>query len=309
MQEKAIAELELERLFRDHKVERELLSRDINQHYARLYREGTLDMGFTTQVLLMHSARYQDAQRTDQLRGDLNAERDQRLLRALHDMEQRHASEIAIVKSGARKRTKIAEDKRRSECEAHNTSVLTQATSRIEATKAAKEKELLMREKEAAEMDMAVKAAVKEAVELKAKVAHDFELAHTGKNTINSAASSRVAAPATASSRIATPEAGRGREGIVTVEEAEAAELAQLQKILDLERAQILRKIEREWQQAVDRRRPHVRDPVSRNSRPLGPGDQDNKEQRDGEQTPPTLKKSIRRRRESPKVNNVFSYI
>jgi hypothetical protein len=307
MQEKAIAELELERLSRDHKVERELLSRDINQHYARLYREGTLDMGFTTQVLLMHSARYQDAQRTDQLRGDLNAERDQRLLRALHDMEQRHASEIAIVKSGARKRTKIAEDKRRSECEAHNTSVLRQATSRIEATKAAKEKELLMREKEAAEMDMAVKAAVKEAVELKAKVAHDFELAHTGKNTINSAASCRVAAPATASSRIATP--GRGREGIVTVEEAEAAELARLQQILDLERAQILRKIEREWQQAVNRRRPHVGEAVSRNSRPLGPGDQDNKEQGDGEQTPPTLKKSTRRRRESPKVNNNFSCI
>jgi hypothetical protein len=154
MQEKAIAELELERLFRDQKVERELLSRDINQHYARLYREGTLDMGFTTQVLLMHSARYQDAQRTDQLRGDLNAERDQRLMRALHDMEQRHASEIAIVKSGARKRAKLAEDMRRSECEAHNTSVLTHATSRIEATKAAKEKELLMREKEAAEMDI-----------------------------------------------------------------------------------------------------------------------------------------------------------
>jgi hypothetical protein len=63
---------------------------------------------------------------------------------------------IAIVKSGARKRAKLAEDMRRSECrgEAHNTSVLTHATSRIEATKAAKEKELLMREKEAAEMDI-----------------------------------------------------------------------------------------------------------------------------------------------------------
>ena len=240
MQEKAIAELELERLFRDQKVERELLSRDINQHYARLYREGTLDMGFTTQVLLMHSARYQDAQRTDQLRGDLNAERDQRLMRALHDMEQRHASEIAIVKSGARKRTKIAEDKRRSECEAHNTSVLTHATSRIEATKAAKEKELLMREKEAAEMDMAVRAAVKEAVELKAKVARDFELAHKGKITINSAGSSRLATPATRSSRVATPEAGRGRKDTVTVDEAEAAELARLQQTLDLERAQVL---------------------------------------------------------------------
>ena len=304
MQEKAIAELELERLFRDHKVERELLSRDINQHYARLYREGTLDMGFTTQVLLMHSARYQDAQRTDQLRGDLNAERDQRLLRALHDMEQRHASEIAIVKSGARKRTKIAEDKRRSECEAHNTRVLTHAVSRIETAKAAKEKELLMREKEAAEMDMAVKAAVKEAMELKAKVAHDFELAHAGKKTINSAASSRVAAPATASSRVATPatassrvatpEGGRG-----SVEEAEAAALARLEQILDLERAQILRKIEREWQQAVNRRRPHVRDAVSRNFRPLAPGDQDSG---DREETPPTLKKSTRRRRESPEV-------
>jgi len=227
MQEKAIAELELERLFRDQKVERELLSRDINQHYARLYREGTLDMGFTTQVLLMHSARYQDAQRTDQLRGDLNAERDQRLMRALHDMEQRHASEIAIVKSGARKRAKLAEDMRRSECEAHNTSVLTHATSRIEATKAAKEKELLMREKEAAEMD-------------KAKVARDFELAHKGKITINSAGSSRLATPATRSSRVATPEAGRGRKDTVTVDEAEAAELARLQQTLDLERAQVL---------------------------------------------------------------------
>ena len=240
IEQRNIAELELERLFRDQKVERELLSRDINQHYARLYSEGTLDMGFNTQALLMFSKRYQDAQRTEQLRADLNSERDQRLLRALREMDERHAADIALVKAEARKRSKLAQDKRRSECDAHNTSVLSLAKSRIATAKSAKEKELLKREKEAADMEMAVKAATKEADQLKINVAHSFQLAHKS----NAAASSRDPTPVQADHH-----ANKwGRGGIVTVEESEAAELAQLQKTLDLERAQLLRKIEREWQ-------------------------------------------------------------
>ena len=67
MRQRTIAEMELERLFRDQKVERELLSKDINQHYSRMFAEGTLDMGFNTQVVLQFSKRFQDPQKTEQV--------------------------------------------------------------------------------------------------------------------------------------------------------------------------------------------------------------------------------------------------
>jgi hypothetical protein len=60
-------------------------------------------------------------------------------------------------------------------------------------------------------------------------------------------------------------------------------------------------------QEAVNLRRPRVQEAASRNSRALGRGDQDSKEKGNGEQTPPTLKKSKRHRRESPKVNKNLS--
>ena len=64
-------------------------------------------------------------------------------------------------------------------------------------------------------------------------------------------------------------------------------------------------------QEAVNLRRPRVQEAASRNSRALGRGDQDSKEKGKekgtGEQTPPTLKKSKRHRRESPKVNKNLS--
>lgn len=152
MRQRTIAEIELERLFRDQKVERELLSKDINQHYARMFSEGTLDMGFTEQVLLLYSKKYQDPQKTEQMRADLNLERDQRLTRALTELEARHAEDIAHTKSEQRKRARLAEAKVREEGEAHQTAALARARSRIANARLAKDKKLLADESEATQV-------------------------------------------------------------------------------------------------------------------------------------------------------------
>jgi len=254
VKQSAVAAMELERLFRDQKVERELLSRDINQHYARLYSDGTLDIGFTEQVLLMFSTRHMDAQKTEQLRADLNTERDVRLKRALHEMDARQNEDILLIKSEAKKRSRLAETMKRGECEAQNTSELGRARSRITNMRAAKEKTLLANEQEALILEISVAAAVEEVEHRKTQVMESYSKAH--KKHANSKDSAPNSSSMQTSRALTNPPllnnniskwggvASGVQEG---ADPQEAAELAALQKDLDCRRTDLRKKREAAW--------------------------------------------------------------
>ena len=175
-----LAELELERLFRDQKVERELLSRDINEHYARLYADGTTDLGFTEQALLVFSKKYQDGLKTEQLRADLNAERDAAIQRALGDMYARQQEQVQMVKAEIRKRERLAVGQVRHACQVHAENAMAAFASRSAAERERKERRVVAAREEAAAMQRAVEGALKEADETKERVAAAFRKAHAG---------------------------------------------------------------------------------------------------------------------------------
>ena len=182
-----LAELELERLFRDHKVERELLSRDINEHYARLYADGTTDLGFTEQALLVFSKKYQDGLKTEQLRADLNAERDAVIQRALGAMYARQQEQVQMVKAEIRKRERLAVGQVQHACEVHAENAMAGFVSRTAAERERKERRVVAAREEAAAMQRAVEGALKEADEAKERVAAAFRKAHAGTLSPNPA--------------------------------------------------------------------------------------------------------------------------
>jgi hypothetical protein len=156
-EQREMAKLELEGLFREHKVERELLSRDINQAYVKMFNEAVMEFGFSEQVLLINSKKFQDPMVAEQMRANLNAERDQRMMRALREMDARHAEMIALTKSEAKKRAKVAEDKRRGELQANATQVVGQKKCNIASEREKKLRELRAREEETAALEKSIK--------------------------------------------------------------------------------------------------------------------------------------------------------
>jgi hypothetical protein len=175
MRQRKITELELDCLFREQKVERELLSQDINRYYARLFADGTTDFGFSNQALLVFHQKLGDPLKTEQLRADLNTERDARLQRSLKEMTAKHDEDVAQLKSEAKKRAKLAEAKAREISEAHATSVLSAAMSRMANTRRNKKRMLLAQEEEATNLKNAVHNAVRSAEDAKTRVAAAFK--------------------------------------------------------------------------------------------------------------------------------------
>jgi hypothetical protein len=75
--------LAMQQLEREHRVEQDLLSKDVHQHIERLRRDATTDCGFTRETLLLWHMRFADAERTEQLRFDFARERERTLAREL----------------------------------------------------------------------------------------------------------------------------------------------------------------------------------------------------------------------------------